>query len=86
MAHHKSALKSIRQTKKRKERNRNAKSRVRTAVKLVASAIESGDKDKAQAALRNAESVLAATAGKGILPRRRVARKTSRMAKKVASL
>lgn len=86
MAHHKAALKTIRQTKKRKERNRNAKSRVRTSVKLVASAIESGDKEKAQAALRSAESVLAVTAGKGILPKRRVARKTSRLAKQVASL
>ena len=86
MAHHKAALKHIRQTRKRRDRNRNAKSRARSAVKLVASAIEAGDKGKALTALREAESVLSSTAGKGILPRRRVARKTSRLAKKVASL
>ena len=86
MAHHKSAQKALRQNRKQNLRNRNAKSTAWTMVKKVLSAVEAGDKERAATALRQAEGVLARTAQRGILPQQRVARKTSRLAKKVAAL
>ena len=49
MAHTKSAQKRIRQTEGRTERNRAAKSRIRTLRKKVAEAVTSGDKALATA-------------------------------------
>ena len=86
MAHHKSAQKALRQNRKRKIRNRQAKSEARTMVKRVLTAVGEGDRERALGALREAEGVLARVAQRGILPKRRVARKTSRLAKKVSAL
>ena len=49
MANHKSAEKRIRQTLRRTEVNRARVSRIRTFVKKVETAIESGDKNAAAA-------------------------------------
>ena len=58
MANHKSAEKRIRQTEKRTAINRSRMSRVRTFVKKVETAISTGDKATAQAALRLAQPEL----------------------------
>ena len=52
MAHTKSAQKRIRQTEVRTERNRAAKSRIRTLRKKVADALTAGDKTAATAAAK----------------------------------
>lgn len=80
MATHKSAEKKIRQIKVRTERNRQHMSRMRTFVKRVETAIKNGNKEEAQAAFRDAESVIAKTAQKGVIPTERASRKTSRLA------
>lgn len=80
MATHKSAEKKIRQTKVRTERNRHHMSRMRTFIKRVEAAIHGGNKEEAQNAFREAESVIAKTAQKGVIPSQRAARKTSRLA------
>lgn len=87
MATHKSAEKKIRQIKVRTERNRSHMSRMRTFVKRVDVAIQAGKKDEAQAAFKEAQAIIAKTAQKGVIPARRAARKTARLAaaiKKIA--
>lgn len=86
MAHTKSARKRIRQTEKRTAANKTRRSRVRTYVKKVDAAIAAGDTDAAAAALKEAQSELDRGAGKGLLPRRRAARKVSRLTAKIKNL
>ena len=86
MANTDSARKRIRQTKTRTERNRARKSRVRTFVKEVETAIASGDKTAATAALRAAQPELQRAATKGVLHDNTVSRKISRLASRVKAL
>jgi small subunit ribosomal protein S20 len=86
MAHHKSAQKRIRQTVRRTEVNRSRVSRIRTFVKKVEIAIESGDKTAAFAALRAAEPELMQGAQAGVLHKNTASRKVSRLSARVAAL
>ncbi|WP_334130017.1 30S ribosomal protein S20 [Sneathiella sp.] len=86
MAHHKSALKRIRQTEVRTERNRARRSRIRTFVKKVELAVTEGDHGKATEALRAAQSELARGVTKGVLNKNTVSRKISRLNAKVKAL
>ena len=84
MANHKSAAKRARQTPKREARNRAIKARVKTTVKSYLAASESGDADEAARLLRKAESELRKAASKGVLPKRRVSRRVSRLTRRLA--
>jgi small subunit ribosomal protein S20 len=86
MAHHKSAEKRIRQTETRTARNRARTSRIKTEVKKVELAIASGDKTAAEAALKAAQPEMHRGVSKGLLHRNTVARKVSRLAKRVKAL
>jgi small subunit ribosomal protein S20 len=86
MPHHKSAEKRLRQTEKRTVINRARLSRVRTFVKKVESAIETGDKAAAQSAFQVAQPELHRATTKGVLHRNTVARKLSRLAARINSL
>jgi small subunit ribosomal protein S20 len=86
MATHKSAEKKTRQIAVRTERNRSHMSRMRTFVKRVELAIQGGKKTEAEAAFKDAESIIAKTAQKGIIPARRAARKTSRLSAAIQKL
>lgn len=86
MAHHKSALKRIRQTDVRTERNRARRSRIRTFVKKVELAVTEGDHAKATEALRAAQSELARGVVKGLLKKNTASRKISRLNAKVKTL
>jgi small subunit ribosomal protein S20 len=55
MAHHASAKKRIRQTKRRTDVNMARRSRIRTFVRKVEQAIAGGDKEAAQTAFRDAQ-------------------------------
>lgn len=83
MAHHKSAKKRIRQTKKRTLRNKAALSEVKTIVKKVYSTEE---KELAEKLLKEAASVLDRQAAKGRIHKNNVARKKSSLAKHVNRL
>lgn len=82
MAHHKSAIKRIRQTRKRRQRNRHVKSQARTVVKSFRSVLESGDPQATDEAFRRAERALRRAASKGVIPKPRAERSVSRLAKK----
>ena len=82
----KSAKKRVKQAEKRRLRNFARKSDVKTAVKKVLEAVEQKDVEQAKGLLRIAQAKLARARGKGLLHRNAVARKMSRLAKKVKSL
>ncbi len=82
----KSALKRARQTPKRTAVNRVQASQVRTAVRAVEDAIASGDKAKAQAALKAAEPMVARGGSRGTLHWRTAARKISRLVARVRKM
>ena len=86
MPHHKSAEKRLRQTEKRTAVNRARMSRVRTFVKKVEAAIESGDKAAAQTAFKDAQPELHRATTKGVLHRNTVARKLSRLSSRINAL
>jgi len=86
MANHKSAEKRARQTERRTAVNQSRKARIRTFVRKVEEAIAGGDKAAAEAAMRVAESEMARGASKGVAHRNTVARKTSRLAKRVKAV
>ncbi|MGE4553332.1 MAG: 30S ribosomal protein S20 [Desulfovibrionaceae bacterium] len=86
MANHASAVKRHRQSLKRNEHNRAARTRVKNVVKDVRTAVESKDKDAAVQALRAATSVLDKAAGKNVLHKRNAARRIARLQKAVNAL
>ncbi len=86
MAHHKSAQKRIRQTERRTLVNRARVSRIRTFIKRVEKAIESGDQAVASKALRDAQPEIMRGVSKGVLKLGTASRKISRLSARVKSL
>jgi small subunit ribosomal protein S20 len=83
MATHRSAEKRARQALKRRARNRQDKSHVRTLLKSVRGAIASGDNEGARQKLRSAERALRKAASKGAIKKTTASRSVSRLAKAV---
>ena len=79
MAHHKSAIKRIRQTITRAERNRSGRTKVKNTIRAFREACDAKTNTADQ--LNNAISVVAAAASKGFIPAERASRKISRLAK-----
>lgn len=80
MAQHKSAKKRARQDEKRRARNRHVRSRLKTAVKDLRTAMAGGG-EAATAALRNAEREIRKAASKGVLSKKQASRRVSRLAR-----
>jgi small subunit ribosomal protein S20 len=88
MAHHKSAEKAIRQTKKRTERNIARKTRIKSAVKKVRATVAANDTDAAKAALITSQKELDRAVSKGLIKKKTASRTKSRLnaaVKKVAT-
>lgn len=86
MAHHKSAQKRIRQTDRRTDINRARRSRIRTFIKRVEAAINSGEYEKAKDALRQAQPEIMRGVSKGVLKLGTASRKVSRLSARVKAL
>ena len=86
MANTPQAKKRIRRNEKRETINKNRLSRIRTFVKKVETAIEAGDKDNANAALKEMQPELARGVSKGVYHRNVAARKMSRLSKRIAAI
>lgn len=86
MANTKSAKKATRVIARRTAVNKARRSRMRTTWRAVEEAIAAGDQKKAQEALRAAESETARAGAKGVVHKNLVARKVSRLSKRVAAL
>ncbi|CAH2031057.1 30S ribosomal protein S20 [Trichlorobacter ammonificans] len=86
MAHHKSAIKRIKQNEKRNARNRHRKSTLKTYIKRVREAVENKDKTAALEALAAAIPVIDKTASKGVIHKATASRNVSRLTKLVNTL
>lgn len=86
MANSPQAKKRARQIERRTEINKARRSRIRTFLRSVEEAIESGDSDAAKAALRAAQPELMRGVTKGIVHKNTASRKVSRLAARVKAL
>jgi len=86
MAQHQSAKKRIRRNEKRRQINHARVSRIRTFVKKVEAAIGSGDQEAASTALKMAQPEMHRGVSKGLLHKNTVARKLSRLNKRVKAM
>ena len=86
MANTRSAKKMVRKIAKRTEINTARHSRVRTFVRRVEEAIQSGDKTAAEAALRDAQPEIMRAVTKGVMHKNTSSRKISRLSARVKAL
>ena len=86
MANHQSAKKRIRQIRRRSQVNRSRLSRMRTYVKKVEAAVESGDAAAAEDALKAVEPQLMRSAQKGVIHKNTASRKLSRLSARIKSM
>lgn len=86
MANIKSVIKRARQNVKLRQRNMSARSMYRTFVKRVLNAVESGDREGANAAYRLAQPVIDKAAQKGLIPDNKAARIKSRLVARLKAM
>ena len=86
MAHHKSAIKKIRQDKNRTILNKSYRTRVRNAIKRVRKAINSSDVEEAKLAYKDMVPILDRMASRKILHRNTASRMKSRLNKGIRNL
>ena len=84
MASHASALKAHRQSLKNREHNRQFRSRLRTALKNVRTAIDGNDKGAAKSALRDVVALIDKLASKGVIHKNAASRYKSRLTTRLA--
>ncbi|MEO6032790.1 MAG: 30S ribosomal protein S20 [Burkholderiaceae bacterium] len=81
-----SGLKRVRQDAKLNAANTALRSKFRTVVKNVQKAVIAGDKEKATALFKSAQSVIDSVADKGLFHKNKAARQKSRLSAKVKAL
>ena len=79
MPNHKSAEKRVRQNEKRRDINRGNRGRLRTGIKKLRAAMESGEAGAAQELLPKTVSLIDKAVQKGVLHRNAAARHKSRL-------
>ena len=82
----KSALKANRQNIKRREQNRNMRSRLRTALKAIRASLDDKDLDGAKSALDKTVSIVDKMAKKGIIHRNTAGRYKSRLSARLTKV
>ncbi|PWB80429.1 MAG: 30S ribosomal protein S20 [Candidatus Methylomirabilota bacterium] len=82
----KSALKAMRQSQKRRLRNRAAKSSLKTVIKKVRAGIEGRDRDAAEKAFVQAVPAIDKAASKGFIHKNAAARYKSRLARQLHAI
>ncbi len=86
MANSAQARKRARQADKRRTHNASARSRLRTSMKGVLKAVQSGDKEAAQGAFRAAMPSIDSSVTKGYLHKNTAARYKSRLNARVRDM
>jgi small subunit ribosomal protein S20 len=86
LANHKSALKRVRSSEKKRVRNQRVRSRARTEIKKALKFIEQGDLENARSATREAIRALDKAAVKGVIHSNNAARRKSRLMKRLTQL
>jgi small subunit ribosomal protein S20 len=79
----KSALKANRQNVKRREQNRQMRSRLRTALKAIRASLDANDVEGAKSALSATVSIVDKMATKGIIHRNTAGRYKSRLSSRL---
>jgi small subunit ribosomal protein S20 len=86
VAHHKDAIKKIKQDLKRNLRNRMVKTNYRNRIRDLRAAIDAGKADDAKAALQPTLSAIDRAAAKGVLAANTASRYKSRLTKAVQAM
>ncbi len=86
MANSPSARKRARQAEKNRQRNASQSSMMRTYIKRVVYAIETGDKATAEAAYKAAVPVVDSAVNKGLIHKNKAARHKSRLNSRIKAL
>ncbi|GAB6139464.1 30S ribosomal protein S20 [Methylosoma difficile] len=86
MANTAQAKKRAKQAEKSRVRNAGQRSNLRTFVKKVIVAVNSGDKEKAQEAFKIAMPIIDSAVNKGIIHKNKAARGKSRLNAKVKAM
>ena len=86
MANIKSQIKRNRTNEAARVRNKSVKSALKTAIRQFREAADSGDREKALAAMQSASRKLDKAAGKGVIHANQAANKKSAMATRANSL
>ncbi|HWP00249.1 MAG TPA: 30S ribosomal protein S20 [Methylococcus sp.] len=86
MANIASAKKRARQAEQRRAHNAALRSRLRTYIKKVILAVDSGDLARAQQAFREAVPIIDSSVNKGLIHRNKAARSKSRLNARVKAL
>ncbi len=79
MANSAQAKKRARQAEERRRQNAGQRSRMRTEIKRIVTAIESGDKEAAQKTYKSSVRVIDSMVNKGIVHKNKAARHKSRL-------
>lgn len=80
-----SAEKAHRQSVKRREQNRQQRSKLRTALKAIRAALDESDLDGAKSRLKETFSLVDKMANKGIIHKNTAGRYKSRLVKRVSA-
>ena len=83
MPNTKSAIRRVRRVKKQTTINKIRKSKYKSAIRQMEKLISSGEKDKAKKNFQKFQSILMQVAKSGIINKKTVARKISRVSKKI---
>lgn len=86
MANTAQAQKRARQSDKRNEHNSALRTKLRTFIKKVVSAIATGNKTEANDAYRQAQPVIDKMCGKGIIHKNKAARHKSRLSQQIKKM
>ena len=86
MPNHKSAEKRVRQNERRNEVNRRNRSRLRTEIKKLRTAVSDKEAENSQTLLPTTVSMIDKMVAKGVLHRNAAARYKSRLTKHVTNL
>jgi len=86
MANSPQAKKRARQNEARFQVNKARRSRIRTFLRKVEEAIDSGDKDAAASALRSVQPELMRGVSRGVMHKNTAARKMSRLSSRVKAI
>ena len=86
MANTSSAKKRVRRDVRKTETNISRRSRIRTFIKKVETAIETGDKDAANAALKEAQPELMRGVTRGVVNKNTASRQISRLSSRIKAI
>ncbi len=86
MANTTSAKKRVRRNERKTAINSSRRNRIRTFLKKVEIAIENGDKDNANTALKEAEPELMKGVNRGVFKKNTATRKLSRLSQRIKAI